>query len=153
MELRKCFEVLEVHQNGTMEEVRQAYKDLVKVWHPDRFAEDPRLRVRAEKRLKEINMAYETIKALISSGRYRASGQSDISESRTACPGDGGAKGGVHRRRADIQDKTEAAFESGTFLVLNTWANLSTALRRIVREAVGTGGEREKPRDTAKKSG
>lgn len=153
MELRKCFEVLEVHQNATMEEVRQAYKDLVKVWHPDRFAEDPRLRVRAEKRLKEINMAYETINAFISSRQYRLPGQSDDPEGRTEGPRGGGAKRGEHQRGPEIQDKTEAAFEAGTFFVLNTWANLSTALRRIIREAGDTAGERGKPRDSEEKSG
>lgn len=153
MELRKCFDILEVRQNGTMEEVRQAYKDLVKVWHPDRFAEDPRLRVRAEKRLKEINTAYETVKAFLLSCRHRSSGQSDAPEGGKAGFGDGGEEGGEHRRGADVQDKTEAAFEAGTFMVLNTWANVSTALRRMVREAVRTGDERKESGDSAKKSG
>jgi hypothetical protein len=44
-----------------MEEVQTAYKDLVKVWHPDRFGDDLKLRAIAEEKLKEINQAFSAI--------------------------------------------------------------------------------------------
>jgi len=34
---------------------------MVKVWHPDRFGSDPRLRQKAEERLKQINKAYQVL--------------------------------------------------------------------------------------------
>jgi curved DNA-binding protein CbpA len=43
------------------ETVKQAYRDLVKVWHPDRFPSDPRLQQRGRDQLKDINAAYEQI--------------------------------------------------------------------------------------------
>ncbi|RJR34822.1 MAG: tetratricopeptide repeat protein, partial [Deltaproteobacteria bacterium] len=43
--------------------VKQAYRDLVYVWHPDRFVQNTRLQQKAEAMLKEINAAYETILA------------------------------------------------------------------------------------------
>ncbi len=47
-----------------MEEVRAAYLDLVKIWHPDRYQNEPdRLRRKAEEKLKEIVDAYETIRS------------------------------------------------------------------------------------------
>lgn len=47
----------------TMEEARQAYLDLVKIWHPDRYQAEPeRLRRKAEDKLKEIVDAFETIR-------------------------------------------------------------------------------------------
>ncbi len=41
-------------------EMRQAYRDLVQIWHPDRFA-DQRLKQRAEEALKRINEAYSIL--------------------------------------------------------------------------------------------
>jgi hypothetical protein len=40
---------------------RQAYRDLVKVWHPDRFEGDSRLSARAARTLQSINEAYAVL--------------------------------------------------------------------------------------------
>ena len=45
--------------HATTEEIEDTYHTLVKVWHPDRFAHDPRLRNDAEEKLKEINGAHD----------------------------------------------------------------------------------------------
>jgi len=58
MGIRNSYRILEVGYGASKEEVKQGYKDLVRVWHPDRFTEDPRLRKKAEEKLKEINRAY-----------------------------------------------------------------------------------------------
>lgn len=50
-------------RSATEEEIKQAYRDLVKVWHPDRFPNDPRLQQKAQEKLKEINLAYEYLKS------------------------------------------------------------------------------------------
>lgn len=60
-DIRKYFEVLGIKPNASIEEIKQAYKDLVKVWHPDRFVNDPRFQRKAEEKLKEINEAYQKI--------------------------------------------------------------------------------------------
>lgn len=39
------------------------FRELVKLWHPDRFERLPELRELAEERLKEINDAYDKIKS------------------------------------------------------------------------------------------
>ena len=44
-------------------EIKEAYRDLVKVWHPDRFGSDPRLRQKAEDRLRDLNEAYRVLQA------------------------------------------------------------------------------------------
>src|SRR5277367_6427178 len=56
------FRLLGVAPNATWEEVRQAYIDLVRVWHPDRFQSDPALRDRAQQRIQQINDAYHELK-------------------------------------------------------------------------------------------
>lgn len=53
---------LGLHPGASIEEIRQAYRDLVKVWHPDRFENDPRVRAKAEQKLKEITAAYEALR-------------------------------------------------------------------------------------------
>jgi hypothetical protein len=63
MSIRHAYKTLELGYGSSMEEVKQGYKDLVRVWHPDRFAEDPRLRKKAEEKLKEINRAYGDLMA------------------------------------------------------------------------------------------
>lgn len=50
--------VLGVEQAASMSHVRQAYLDLVKVWHPDRFEHDARLREKASQSLQRVNEAY-----------------------------------------------------------------------------------------------
>lgn len=44
---------------ATMEQIKEAYRTLVKVWHPDRFESDTRLKEKAGVKLGEINAAYE----------------------------------------------------------------------------------------------
>jgi curved DNA-binding protein CbpA len=55
------YQLLDLKPGATFGEVKQAYRDMVKVWHPDRFAHDQRLQLIAQEKLKEINIAYEHI--------------------------------------------------------------------------------------------
>ena len=57
-----CFRALGIEPDTSWEGIRQAYKDLVRVWHPDRFQSDPRLQHRAEQQLQRINEAYLALK-------------------------------------------------------------------------------------------
>lgn len=58
-----CCQILGIEVGASKAEVKQAYRDLVHVWHPDRFAQNPRLQKKAEAMLKEINAAYEHLLA------------------------------------------------------------------------------------------
>ena len=53
--------ILEVEPGAPLEEIRQAYRDQTKVWHPDRFPNDIRLQKKAEEKLKQINLAYQRL--------------------------------------------------------------------------------------------
>ncbi len=62
MDIKRCFEILEIDASASLDEVNQAYRDLVSIWHPDRFSGNLRLKIKSEEKLKEINEAYkETI--------------------------------------------------------------------------------------------
>ncbi len=65
-----------------MDEIRQAYRDLARVWHPDRFIHDTRLCKLAEEKLKEINIAYEVLVRGLSS--EQSDGQGDFTRARTS---------------------------------------------------------------------
>ncbi len=56
------FQLLELDQTASLGEMKQAYRDLVMVWHPDRFGQNLRLRQKAEDKLKQFNEAYEHLK-------------------------------------------------------------------------------------------
>ena len=61
--INRCTEMLGLKPGASQEELVQAYRDLANVWHPDRFADNPRLQKKAEEKIKEINAAYEYIKS------------------------------------------------------------------------------------------
>ncbi len=59
--LHKHFPILDIPPNSAFETVKSAYRDLVKVWHPDRFTDSPALQHRAQEKLKAINLAYTAL--------------------------------------------------------------------------------------------
>ncbi len=54
---------LELGEDATPQEIRQAYRDLARVWHPDRFNEDPRMRTKANDKMRRVVEAYDYLKA------------------------------------------------------------------------------------------
>lgn len=54
------YEVLGINENASDEEVKKAYREMVKKYHPDQYGNNP-LSELAEEKIKEINVAYDTI--------------------------------------------------------------------------------------------
>ncbi len=66
------YEVLGVPENASEEEIKKAYKELVKKYHPDKYQDNP-LADLAEEKLQEINEAYDMLmknRSSSSSGSY-----------------------------------------------------------------------------------
>jgi curved DNA-binding protein CbpA len=64
-ELEPFYRILELEPGAKWEEVTQAYKDLVFVWHPDRLPkENLRLQQKAQAKLKALNEAREKLRFL-----------------------------------------------------------------------------------------
>ena len=76
--MRDPYQVLGVPSTATDEEVKKAYRDLARKYHPDNYHDNP-LADLAQERMKEINEAYETVQSqrkAARSGGYSAGGQS-----------------------------------------------------------------------------
>ena len=58
--MRNPYEILGIRENASEAEVKAAYRELVKKYHPDSYADNPLADLAAEK-LKEINEAYDLI--------------------------------------------------------------------------------------------
>jgi len=63
MDTRQCLELLELECVSSPRELKDAYRKMVKRWHPDRYHGDPRLMQQAELKLTEINLAYKHLLA------------------------------------------------------------------------------------------
>ena|ERR1043166_9720021 len=64
----EAYRTLDLRPGADLVTVRQAYRVLVKVWHPDRFGNDPKLQAISDEKLKYINASYETVVAYLASG-------------------------------------------------------------------------------------
>ena len=123
MNIKRSFEILEIGTDATEDEARQAYKDLVAVWHPDRFSHNPRLKKKAEEKLKEANLAFEMVQAF-----FAATGK------KQTAGGEQMGKNGF--------SKTELAAELGTGAVLTLWSYLSNKINHILSDDVKKNGEK-----------
>ena len=113
MKLERGLEILDLKTGASTDEAKQAYKDLVTVWHPDRIPDNPRLKQKAQEKLKEINVAYEVVFPFLSSSKRNREAEKDQ-----------GAREG-------FPNKAEVVAEAGTRLILSTCYHIYGALRRI----------------------
>lgn len=58
--MRNPYEVLGIKEGASEEEIKRAYRELVKKYHPDQYRDNP-LSQLAEEKLREVNEAYETL--------------------------------------------------------------------------------------------
>ena len=82
---REALRLLHLDEGCSRDQLRRAYLDMVKVWHPDRFQTDAKLRAKAERTLQNINDAYallqgrppssETAGAAKETGREQPAGE------------------------------------------------------------------------------
>lgn len=68
--MKDPYSVLGVNRNATDEEIKNAYRELARKYHPDRYSDNP-LSDLAKEKMQEINEAYDTI---MNSRRKRGKG-------------------------------------------------------------------------------
>ena len=83
--MKDPYQVLGVSPNASDDEIKKAYRDLARKYHPDNYHDNP-LADLAQEKMKEINEAYDTIT------KQRQGG---------AAGGPGGYSGSSHQRKSD----------------------------------------------------
>jgi uncharacterized membrane protein len=56
------YDILDVPANAPAERVRESYRIIASIWHPDRFAQDSKQHQLATRKLRELNAAYEVLR-------------------------------------------------------------------------------------------
>jgi molecular chaperone DnaJ len=93
--MKDPYEVLGVSRTASDEEIKQAYRELVKKYHPDRYKGHP-LEDLAKEKMQEINEAYAVLTNKSGSGRSTyGTGQGPFGNQGGAY---GGAYGGSYQR-------------------------------------------------------
>jgi tetratricopeptide (TPR) repeat protein len=122
--MKDPYRVLGVNQNASDEEIKKAYRELARKYHPDNYQNNP-LADLAEEKMKEINEAYDTITKQRAGG-YTAGGSGGYSGS----PNSGsGYSGGYQRQTYGSADPAYARVRN----YINA-GDLNTA-ERLLRDA------------------
>ncbi len=61
-EINKAFRIFEMNKDATFEEIKKKRNVLIKIFHPDRYANDKDMQKYAEEKTKEINEAFDILK-------------------------------------------------------------------------------------------
>ncbi|AFY49230.1 DnaJ-class molecular chaperone with C-terminal Zn finger domain [Nostoc sp. PCC 7524] len=62
LDIDHAYEILGLKAGVSQIEIKRAYRQLVKIWHPDRFT-NPQQKQQAEVKIKQINAAYNLLKS------------------------------------------------------------------------------------------
>lgn len=109
------FRVLGLNPDCSPEELRTAYKALVKKWHPDHFVEEDAAKFAAEEKIKAINAAYSRL----TKGASRISCQTDTKPAP--------ARGAFRQRDTSIHRKAPPGKEAAPSGRL--WESIAATLR------------------------
>ncbi|MGL5941202.1 MAG: DnaJ domain-containing protein [Waterburya sp.] len=61
--ISQSYAILGIKHTASPEATKKAYRNLAKIWHPDRYTNNPMLKAKAEIEIKKLNEAYAVIKA------------------------------------------------------------------------------------------
>ncbi|WGV25069.1 J domain-containing protein [Halotia branconii] len=85
LDINHAYEILGLTPGASQAQIKQAYRQLVKTWHPDRFF-DQKQKQEAESKIKKINAAYNTLKSELPSASQPASTENQSSPTNPKNP-------------------------------------------------------------------
>ena len=103
------YQILGVSENASDEEIKKAYRELARKYHPDNYHDNP-LADLAQEKMKEINAAYEQITKERSSGR-RAGGGSSSYGGGASYGGYGGSRS--YSGQSSVLQQARIAIQTG----------------------------------------
>ncbi len=64
--LEQYYQILNLKKTASLTDIKQAYRQQARKYHPDRFVNEPEKQEEAQEKFKQINQAYEILKAYFS---------------------------------------------------------------------------------------
>ena len=126
--MKDPYQILGVPETASDEEIKKAYRELARKYHPDNYHDNP-LEDLAQEKMKEINAAYEQITKERSSGRRSSSGSAyggGGSSSYGGYSGYGGSYGGYSGYSGSRSYSSESSVLRQVRIAINT-GNISRA--------------------------
>lgn len=80
----EALRILGLKQGASREEIQVAYRELAQMLHPDKFAENAKLRARAEQQMRTVNEARDTLLSAGASRRASSGSASRAARNTTA---------------------------------------------------------------------
>ncbi len=69
MNVQEAYSTLETDYGSSLDAIEKSYRNLIRVWHPDRFTKSPDLHAFAEEKSKRLNHARDVLRAAWSTGK------------------------------------------------------------------------------------
>lgn len=105
IDVYRAYEILGLLPGASEEEIKQAYRKLVKVWHPDGFI-DPQKKLEAEEKTKIINAAYLKLKSEAITDATNVRPQNKASQASDAT---GGVRDWQQKSHVEVNPKAKAS--------------------------------------------